>query len=99
VIGERCGVVWSLGFGIFYYLINNLYEFALTTSKGAIMDTKLMDILCCPECKGELELKVLKQEGNEIFKGDLICGKCKVTYTIDDGIPNLLPKEYHDNSE
>ena len=59
------------------------------------MDIKLMDILCCPDCKCELELKVIKQERNEIFTGELICGKCNVTYPINDGIPNLLPKEYH----
>ena len=60
------------------------------------MDTKLMEILCCPECKGELELKVSEQEGEEIFNGELLCAKCDAIYSIDDGIPNLLPKEYHD---
>ena len=60
------------------------------------MDIKLMDILCCPDCKGELELKVFKQEGDEIFKGELNCANCEVIYSIEDGIPNLLPKDYHD---
>jgi uncharacterized protein YbaR (Trm112 family) len=59
------------------------------------MDKKLMDIICCPVCKGELELKVTNQEANEIIEGKLICHKCDFPYPIEEGIPNLLPPEYH----
>lgn len=51
-----------------------------------------MDILCCPMCKGDLELKIEKEEGNEVIEGLLICEKCG-EYKIEEGIPNLLPKE------
>ncbi|RLF39446.1 MAG: Trm112 family protein [Thermoplasmata archaeon] len=56
------------------------------------MRIDLMDILCCPVCKGELELKVDKKEGDDILEGKLICHKCNVKYPIQEGIPDLLPR-------
>jgi uncharacterized protein YbaR (Trm112 family) len=60
------------------------------------MDKKLMDILCCPVCKGDLELTITSETGTEVMTGTLECGKCKFSYPIDNGIPNLLPPEYHE---
>ncbi len=48
-----------------------------------------MKILRCPECKGELELKV-EEEKKEIEQGELLCKKCSVGYPIEEGIPNML---------
>jgi uncharacterized protein len=55
------------------------------------MKKDLMDILCCPVCKGDLQLTVRKEDGGEIIEGSLFCAKCHETYPIEDGIPNLLP--------
>ncbi len=55
------------------------------------MKKSLMDILACPVCKGELELKVEAEEGDEVVTGSLACHACDETYPIDDSIPNLLP--------
>jgi uncharacterized protein len=55
------------------------------------MKKDLMDILCCPVCKGDLKPTVKKEEGGEIIDGSLYCAKCNETYPIEDGIPNLLP--------
>ena len=55
------------------------------------MKKDLMDILCCPVCKGDLQLTVRKEDGGEIIEGSLFCAKCNETYPIEDGIPNLLP--------
>jgi uncharacterized protein YbaR (Trm112 family) len=55
------------------------------------MKRDLMDILCCPVCKGELELAVKNESKVEIFEGTLRCQACKANYPIEDGIPNLLP--------
>ena len=55
------------------------------------MKRDLMDILVCPVCKGELELKVAKEENDEIVEGALYCKECDETYPIEDSIPNLLP--------
>ncbi len=51
-----------------------------------------MDILCCPVCKGDLELRVDVEE-DEILEGQLICHECDTTYQIKEGIPNLLPPD------
>lgn len=51
-----------------------------------------MDILRCPECKGELELEV-DSENDEIEEGTLSCKKCDIDYPIEEGIPNMLPKD------
>ena len=47
------------------------------------MDKKLLDILACPKCKGDLELK----------KDSLVCNKCKLKYRIEDDIPIMLIDE------
>ena len=55
-----------------------------------------MDILVCPVCKGELELKVGEKKGKEIVTGSLYCHRCDERYSIIDSIPNLLPPNQHD---
>jgi uncharacterized protein YbaR (Trm112 family) len=57
------------------------------------MQQSLMEILCCPLCKGDLELKVAKEEGGEIIEGTLVCMQCRERYPIEDGIPNMLPPD------
>ncbi len=57
------------------------------------MKKNLMEILACPVCKGELELKVEVEDGEEVITGSLFCGKCDETYPIEDAIPNLLPPQ------
>jgi len=55
------------------------------------MKRKLMDILACPVCKGDLKLTIKEEKGDEIVTGKLYCVKCAVEYPIEDSIPNLLP--------
>ncbi|MBI2859683.1 MAG: methytransferase partner Trm112 [Chloroflexi bacterium] len=55
------------------------------------MNRELMRILRCPVCKGEMELTVEKESGQEIISGSLYCRKCDARYPITDSIPNLLP--------
>ncbi len=66
------------------------------------MKKDLLDILRCPECKGELDLSIAGQEQmdsqdesipEEIEEGTLHCKKCELDYPIEDGIPNMLPPE------
>jgi uncharacterized protein YbaR (Trm112 family) len=59
------------------------------------MKRRLMDILCCPVCKGDLHLSVREENAEEILEGDLICSACNVTYPIHVGIPDLLPRCDH----
>ncbi|QBG34311.1 Trm112 family protein [Litorilituus sediminis] len=48
-------------------------------------DTKLMEILACPVCKGKLEYNKEAQE--------LICNFDRLAYSIEKGIPVLLEAE------
>ncbi|MDD1695725.1 MAG: methytransferase partner Trm112 [Methanoregula sp.] len=56
------------------------------------MRRSLVDILCCPVCKGDLELNIRNENEQEILEGGLVCAVCGVDYPIHDGIPNLLPQ-------
>ena len=60
------------------------------------MKPDLMEILCCPLCRGELTLAVGRRDGVEIVEGMLTCGKCHVEYPIREGIPDLLPPDERD---
>ncbi len=46
---------------------------------------ELLDILCCPKCKGDIHLNE-KEDG-------LICDKCSLMYPIRDDIPIMLIDE------
>jgi uncharacterized protein YbaR (Trm112 family) len=48
-----------------------------------MIDKELLDILACPACKGDVELKE-----NKIF-----CKRCGRKYPIKDGIPIMLIDE------
>ena len=50
-----------------------------------MLNKKLLDILACPKCKGDLEYK--KNEDQ------LICSKCRLRYRIEDDIPIMLIDE------
>jgi uncharacterized protein YbaR (Trm112 family) len=49
------------------------------------IDEKLLEILACPKCKGDIRLKE-DQSG-------LICDQCKLLYPIKDDIPIMLIDE------
>ena len=57
------------------------------------MRLDLMEILVCPVCRGELELAVSEQDGDEVVSGSLRCTACGEVYPIEDTIPNMLPPE------
>lgn len=58
------------------------------------MRESLMEILCCPVDKHELELEVAERgEDDSIIEGTLTCTECGEVYPIEDGIPNLLPPD------
>ncbi|MBC7109619.1 MAG: methytransferase partner Trm112 [Archaeoglobi archaeon] len=61
------------------------------------MKKKTLEILACPECKGELELRPEVEEGEEILEGELICKSCGERYIITEGIPDLRPKEMRES--
>lgn len=62
------------------------------------MKESLMDILCCPLDKSDLELTVEREDDDEILAGRLVCTECGEEYPIEDGIPNLLPPDMRDEA-
>lgn len=52
------------------------------------MDTRLLDILVCPICKGPLQYDKKAQE--------LICNPDKLAYPIRDGIPIMWAEDARD---
>jgi uncharacterized protein len=51
-----------------------------------MLDKRLLDILACPKCKGDLEYRT---EPEEV----LVCGACRLVYRVEDGIPIMLIDE------
>ena len=55
------------------------------------MKMELMEILVCPICRSDLDLRIAEQEDEEIVEGSLTCVECGETYPITNTIPNMLP--------
>lgn len=49
------------------------------------LDTRLLQIIVCPKCRGEL---VYERE-----KAELRCTECRLVYRVEDDIPILLIDE------
>jgi uncharacterized protein YbaR (Trm112 family) len=49
------------------------------------MDSKLLEILVCPLCKGPLQYRKPRQE--------LVCAPCRLAFPIRDDIPVMLENE------
>jgi uncharacterized protein len=48
------------------------------------LDKKLLDILACPKCKGDLAYS------NTAADHSLSCNKCRLKYMVEDDIPIML---------
>lgn len=46
-----------------------------------MIDKKLLDILACPKCKGDIQL----------VENEIICNKCNMVYQVKNDIPIMLP--------
>ena len=59
------------------------------------MKQSLINKLCCPFDKSELELQVFVKDTTEnIIEGMLSCSHCKRYYPIAYGVPIMTPDEY-----
>lgn len=55
-------------------------------SKKEIVDDELINLLICPNCKGEIEYR----KDHDL----IVCvGECKFEYPVVDGIPHMLIEE------
>lgn len=50
-----------------------------------MLDVKLLEVLACPACKGDLEYDRQNQR--------LVCHSCRLKYKIEDDIPIMLVDE------
>ncbi|MFT4263071.1 MAG: Trm112 family protein [Nocardioides sp.] len=56
------------------------------------LDPKLLEIIVCPECRGDLA--GVEETAFEGADGELVCqGTCGYAYPVKDGIPVLLVDE------
>jgi len=57
----------------------------------------ILNKLCCPFDKGDLNLEIVTQDIEEnILEGILSCTECKRIYPIVKGIPIMNPDEYRE---
>ncbi len=54
------------------------------------MKLELLDLLICPICGGEFELRRCLNDGNEIFEGGLNCKHCNMEFPITRGVPRMV---------
>lgn len=50
-----------------------------------MLDDRLLEILVCPKCRGELDHRTGPEE--------LVCPSCALRYPVEDGIPVMLIDE------
>jgi uncharacterized protein len=50
-----------------------------------MLDDRLLEILVCPKCKGDLQYRP--------DEGELVCAACRLRYEIRDDIPIMLIDE------
>jgi uncharacterized protein YbaR (Trm112 family) len=63
------------------------------------MKESLLDIICCPLDKHDLDLAVDERaDDGEILAGTLTCTECGEAFPIEDGIPNLLPPDMREDA-
>ncbi len=61
------------------------------------MRKQLLEKLCCPFDKGELEVTIFTEDDNDrIYEGLLTCKICNRYYPIIYGIPIMSPDEYRE---
>ncbi|HEX6030465.1 MAG TPA: methyltransferase domain-containing protein, partial [Tepidiformaceae bacterium] len=62
------------------------------------MKPRLLELLVCPACKGQLTLRADAASGGEIQTGTLACGACSASYPILRGIPRFVGQDAYAES-
>ncbi|WP_026966957.1 Trm112 family protein [Algoriphagus terrigena] len=63
------------------------------------MNRKLLDRLCCPFDKSDLQVQIFHEtEDHEIIEGLLSCPSCERYFPIIYGIPIMTPDQYREKS-
>lgn len=62
----------------------------MTTTPSHGIDPALLEIIVCPECRGELAVTAAAGNGGGV---ELVCQSCGLAYPVRDDIPVLLVDE------
>ncbi len=62
------------------------------------MNKSLLPKLCCPIDKHDLNIKIFKQQNDEIIEALMTCPDCGRYYPVIYGIPVMTPDEYREKS-
>src|SRR5437868_5267249 len=62
------------------------------------MNEKLLEILACPKCAGDLRLTASDKKENEIIEGGLECDLCSKAFPITNGIPRFVEPDNYASS-
>ena len=54
------------------------------------MQRKILNLLCCPNCKHDLELLEKEVTSGQVTEGLLQCGNCQRSFPIFKGVPRML---------
>lgn len=66
---------------------------------GNIMQLKLLDVLACPKCMGDLNCNPVEtSKDQEVVSGELECKSCGHVYPIRSSIPRFVPEENYASS-
>lgn len=57
------------------------------------MHKRLLEILACPKCKGELMLSAQDDFADDVVEGELSCRSCGAVYPITNGIARFVPQD------
>ena len=60
------------------------------------MELRILEKMCCPIDKSDLELDIFHQVDNTVSEGLLICKTCRRYFPIIKGIPIMSPDEYRE---
>ena len=62
------------------------------------MRLKLLEVLACPGCKGDLACEAVRQDADAVIEGRLTCQACAAVYPIEESIPRFVPRENYADS-
>jgi SAM-dependent methyltransferase len=57
------------------------------------MKRRLLDLLVCPACKGDLSLRADQTDGEDTVTGSLDCAPCRMGYPVVAGIPRFATRD------
>jgi uncharacterized protein YbaR (Trm112 family) len=58
----------------------------------------LLELLACPECRGDLVLADARDGGGEVERGDLVCAGCGRRYPVLGGVPRFVSADNYAGS-